>query len=157
MFEDKFLAKPKIYLHDSQFLIRDSVLILLELKQMLNLKEKRIVSKIIYSKITLGILIVLLLIVARGVWRVYGEAKMTEKNEYTAQQELKELEERKKRIGMEIDKLNSVSGIEKEIRNKFSVVKEGEEMVMILDEKNTNYKEDLKKDTFWSKILGWIR
>lgn len=124
---------------------------------MLDFREKRFVKKVIYSKITLVILAILLLVVVRGVWGVYNDAKITEENEFIAQQELQELEERKQRIGAEIEELNSASGVEKEIRNKFSVVKEGEEMIMILDEKNPNHGSDLEKDSFWSKIVNWLK
>jgi len=124
---------------------------------MLDFKEKQILKKIIYSKFTLIFLIFLLVIVVKGVWRVYGEAKMTKENRILAQQELEELENRKRKIELKLEELNSDLGLEKEIRNKFSVVKEGEKMIMILDEKKSNYKSDLKKDNFWSKILDWFK
>ncbi len=123
---------------------------------MLERKEKKFLNKIIYSKITLVVLFLLLILVARGVWRVFSEVRMTDENKKIAQQELNELENRKERIEKELEEFNSDSGVEKEIRNKFSVVKEGEQMVMILDDKS-NYKSDLKKDTFWSKILNWFK
>jgi cell division protein FtsB len=124
---------------------------------MLDFEEKRIFKKIIYSKISLIFLFILFLFIAKGVYGAYLDKKMTEENRNTALKELNELENRKNNLKLEIERLNTEEGKEQEIRDKFGLVKTGEQMIMIVDEKeksNYSYKEDTN---LWEKFLGLFK
>ena len=46
--------------------------------------------------------------------------------------DLNELKDRKDKLASEIDNLNTASGLEAEIRSKFSVVKQGEQVIVVV-------------------------
>ncbi len=94
---------------------------------------------------------VLIVFVARGVLGAYADAKLTKENKNIAEQQLQELQERESDIVAEISDLKTEEGQEKEIRDKFRVAREGEQMIMIIDEKPPNYLNSKEDKNFWKK------
>ncbi len=70
----------------------------------------------------------------------------------TSVRRLNELQVRNDELESKIKKLNTTSGIEEEIRSKFSVAKEEENMVIIVREENVSSTTHSEKATIWSKI-----
>ena len=119
--------------------------------------EKRKFKKILYSKVTLiilGLIVIWLLFV---VWSMYQKEKDTRLRRIEQREILDELESRETSLRTEIERLSTERGIEEEIRSKFEVGKEGEEIVVIVDnpeKENADQKE--QKKTFWQKVFGWF-
>ena len=118
---------------------------------LLDYKEKKIVKKIIYSRITIFVVALLLIFVLRGTWNVYKEAKITQENKKIAKLELNELKMRSYLIQSQIADLKTFEGKEKEIRNKFQVAKKGEKMIMIIGKKD-DYSGTKFNESFWNKL-----
>ncbi|MCG2694682.1 septum formation initiator family protein [Candidatus Parcubacteria bacterium] len=124
----------------------------------MDFEEKKIIKSIIYSRISLVVIFILLVLVAKGAWNAYSDAKITQGNRKSAEIQFAELEKRESDILFEIEQLNTQEGKEKEIRSKFSVVKEGENMIMIVDPKDDNQKEnDNENAGIWKKFLNLFR
>jgi hypothetical protein len=70
---------------------------------------------------------------------------------------LSDLEDRDRELDMKIKKLNTVSGIEEEIRSKFSVAKDSENIVIIVREEESTSSENVVKESFWSRITSFFR
>lgn len=70
---------------------------------------------------------------------------------------LEELEERDREIESKINKLATVAGVEEEIRSKFSVAKDNENMVIIVREEGTSSPALQENKGFWSKIRSLFR
>lgn len=91
----------------------------------------------LYSKVTLGVLFIVALLFAHGVWGVYTKAYLASERRTHAESELEELLEKQESLTEGIRRLETERGIEEEIREKYRMVKEGEEMVVIIDEVGT--------------------
>jgi len=70
----------------------------------------------------------------------------------TSAARLSELEVRNSELDSKIKKLNTNSGIEEEIRSKFSVAKNDENMVIIVREEGGSTTPPHEKTGFWTKI-----
>lgn len=125
------------------------------------LKQRQKIKRRLYSRTTRIILLILLLLLIRPTWNIYKKSKESEENLLKAKQELAYLESRQKEISQDIEYIKSEHGQDQEIRDKFGVVKEGETMVVLVKEKNTepvNTEEPEKSwiKRTWSKFISWF-
>ena len=79
----------------------------------------------------------------------------TRENRKIAENKLAELQKKREIFTADVAKLNTESGIEDSIREKFPVVKEGEGLMVVVDEKNTSIDKSTEKKSFWSYLLFW--
>ena len=116
-------------------------------------KKKK--QRILYSRPILLALVVAVIFVAKGAWGIYKKERDTRENFRAALMELENAKNRESVLKNQLEKLNTESGVEKEIRDRFNVVKEGENVAIIVEPQ----KEDLKnknedeRSGFWS----WIK
>lgn len=75
----------------------------------------------------------------------------------TSASRLSELEARDAELQSKIQKLGTVSGVEEEIRAKFSVAKESENMVIIVREDKATTTVEKESVGFWSKFKSLFR
>lgn len=115
--------------------------------------KKKKYYKILYSRITLLLLMILIVVFLKATWNVYKKDKITRDNLNNAQEELNGIKGRETFLIEEIEKTKTEKGIEQEIRSKFNVVKEGEKVIMIVDEKE---KPKIIENNETSGFLGWI-
>lgn len=120
---------------------------------MIPFQERKKLRKILYAKATLGVLFVLSVIVARGAWQVYQKAAIARAERVEAESSLGELVSRTKGLEESIDRLKSERGVEEEIRQKFTVARSGEEVVIVVDETSKKSKNGASDDT----IASWVR
>lgn len=123
---------------------------------MLSTIEKRRIKKLIYSKVTLVIVTVLLIFVARGTWDVYKKAEYAQTNEERAKQELQKLKEREDFLVNELRNLESVRGQEAELRSRFDVGREGEKLVVLVDAPEPIVHQEPAQDNFLTKIKNFF-
>ena len=71
-------------------------------------------------------------------------------------EQVKELKQRNDELTSKIDKLATVSGVEEEIRSKFSVVKNNENMVVVVPNKDSEVSTTSSKISFWQKIWSFF-
>lgn len=108
---------------------------------MFDFHEKRKIRQIVYSKVFIGFLLILSVLIAHSAYERYRvEREMAEKRDQKAE-ELQKLQERATVLASKISHLENERGIEAELRSRFDVAKEGEQVVVILDEKATDEKE----------------
>lgn len=125
----------------------------------MNFKEKRNFNKIVYSKFTIILLTFILFVLLRAVWSVYQKANIAHLNKVKAQNQLSKLVKREDSLLAGIEKLKSSRGVESEIRNRFGVVKEGEEVVVIVDrrgEQNDDMGDADKNENLFQKFLKFF-
>ncbi len=75
----------------------------------------------------------------------------------TSSQRLAELEARNTELDAKIKKLDTVSGVEEEIRSKYSVAKESENMVIIVREEGEATTTTRENTGLWYKIKALFR
>lgn len=124
---------------------------------MLDIQQKRRFRSFIYNKITLGFLLVLVLLVIHSTWRVYLKKKESVEMMNSSYARLSDLEERDRELDMKIRKLNTISGVEEEIRSKFSVAKDNENIVIIVREEESTSTNKVISGGFWNKVKSIFR
>jgi len=84
-------------------------------------------------------LVFLAIVVVVFAWSAIGlveKAMETAKNKNIAANKVADLQQQKEKLASDIGKLNTDRGIEESIREKFGWAKEGEKMIMVMDDKN---------------------
>lgn len=125
---------------------------------MFDFYERRKIKQWLYSWPFLIILIVVSILLSHGVWEVFKQERQTRINKNQRLTHLEELEIRKNALQEEINRLNTERGVEEEIRQKFEVAKEGEEVIVIVDPPlSDSFSEDeISKNLFRNLIESVI-
>jgi len=100
----------------------------------MDFEQKRKFKKFVYSKPVLVALFLLVFFVGKATWNVYDKLEMSKLNLEKEMRELQKLQERQAALASQIDYLQTDQGVEAEIRKKYRVVKEGEEIAVIIDD-----------------------
>src|SRR5690349_5514039 len=103
---------------------------------MRNLKEKKSFRSFFHSKPALFLLGLLVLFFAWNIFGLVMKMEDTRKNKEVAEAKLLELERSQKALSMDIENLKTEKGVEKNIREKFGYVKEGEGLIVVVNDKN---------------------
>jgi cell division protein FtsB len=118
---------------------------------MRNFQEKKNKRKLMHSKPVLIILSILVLLFIYNVIKLANKAADTKRNREIAENKIIELQKQKEDLTKQIEKLNTEKGIEEDIREKFGLGKEGEGMIVIVDDESKNNNESAEKSGgFWS-------
>lgn len=88
------------------------------------------------SRPVLVFLCFVVFVFAYSVFGLLGKMRETVKNKQTAENKILELQETKERLLANIGKLETEKGKEESIREKFGWVKEGEGIIVVVEEKN---------------------
>jgi len=125
---------------------------------MLDFQEKHKTRRFMYSKPVLVFLAVVLLFFLNKIWGLYqtSEESLGKANE--AKAELRSLEERKSELEQRVSFLKTERGQESEIRDKFMVGKEGEGVIMVVDQPSATTTEIVPPEpSFWAGFLNFFR
>lgn len=85
-----------------------------------------------------------------------GKMSATSENREVAQNTLLEMELKRERLATEIAKLETEGGVEENIREKFGLGKEGEGLIVVVDDKNKVEVVEEEKGWFgslWDKLF----
>jgi cell division protein FtsB len=125
---------------------------------MSRLKNRNKIRKIVYSWFTLFLLLIIVILLGRGVWNVYKNENVSSYNEERSNEVYRKLEDRSNFLSSEIDALETDKGIETEIRDKFRVVKEGEQLAIIINSGDDEGEPVVvDEESFWIRILNFLR
>lgn len=119
-------------------------------------QERNKVKKRVYSKTVLFGLFLFLILITKGVFSVYAK-------ERDSREEMERILKQKQELQVRLDTMNghnellkTEAGVEAEIRNKFDVVRQGEEVVVIVDKEIPMIEADkrgvMKK--FWDSVVN---
>lgn len=117
-------------------------------------------KRIFYSRLTLVLLAVVLVFMISGTWGVYQKASLAREQKERLEQELVELEKRRADLEAKLNALTTERGIEEEIRERYSVAKKGESVVVIVDSPEgdaENTHEQSRISAWWKKLTGIFR
>lgn len=105
---------------------------------MLEYYEKRRLKRLLYSKPAILLLAVLVFMMGSAVWDAYGKEQIAREKRDLSVGEKERLLERKESLESELTRLSDERGLEEEIRHKFDAVKEGEEIIVLVNPKEQN-------------------
>lgn len=128
---------------------------------MLELQARQKLKKRIYSRPTLVALIILAALAVKGTWNVYWKYEESKENLLKTEQQADALRAREYALTAQIAALNTEKGVEREIRKKFSVVKDGEQVIVLVDGESEAQKKATTTpglfDRMWSRMWSRIK
>lgn len=128
---------------------------------MRDFKKKQVFRKRLFSKPMLLLLGVMLFIVGNGTWDIYKKSVRSEHNLQMVKEEYSLLEEKQEEISKRIELLETETGIEREIRSKFNVAKDGEQVIVIVDPESQEIFEVVEEEGvfsgFFTTMFSWFQ
>ena len=118
---------------------------------MRDFQRRNKLRKGLYSWINFILLVVILAVILDGVFNVYKKNRMAKKDVDQIKMVESELLDRKEKLESDIARLQTDAGIDEEIRNKFRLVKAGEEMVIVINETTTK-STSTEQNSWWNKM-----
>ena len=112
---------------------------------MFDFHEKRRIKSVLYSKTTFVLLVMVAILLLTSVYNRLIVAQETKTKLEERKEDLEALEMRAEVLRAKVEYLENERGIEEELRNRFDVAKEGERVVIILEDKEE--KKDKKAPT----------
>ena len=108
---------------------------------MFDFHEKRKIRSILYSRPVVFVIMVVTILLSISVYNRYSVAKDMEQKLEAKKQELRELEERAHLIESKVEYLEDERGVEEELRNRFDAIREGEQVIIFLDDSGAEKSE----------------
>lgn len=122
---------------------------------MRNFQEKRGWRNIVQSKPFLIFFGAVILFFSWNVFNFWNKMQETVKNKKIVEDKIALLKQKKENISSEINSLNTVEGKEKFLRENFGLVKEGEDVTVIVEEKKTPEAPTKTSSSFFSFLYFW--
>ncbi len=120
--------------------------------------NKRKFRKMAYSKIVSVGLIVVCAMLVNGLFNIYGKARESLDRKNFSAQSLLKLNNREEKLRREIERLDTRVGLEEELRSRYSFSKEGERVIVILDDSDTSEPIQTSDDrTLTDRATSWIK
>ncbi len=101
---------------------------------MLEFYERRRIRRFVYSPLMVGLLLLPLYFLAHATWNAYAKERMASENREKIARELEAVKQREAYLEKELARLTSERGVERELRQKFDVGREGEEIIVLVGE-----------------------
>ena len=125
---------------------------------MIPFQGRQKLRKILYSKVTLLVLTALVFFVGRGAWNTHQKAQIARSERSIAERSLNELESRTSELQASLIRLKSERGIEEEVRQKYTVARPGEEVVIVVDDsvKKGENSKTVSEKGFWRSLVDFF-
>ncbi len=120
----------------------------------LRLKKRN--HQAVSSRYVLIPLILVCILLIHATWKAYGKYVKSNELRKISEDELFDLKTRDLKLRKDIEELKTDFGKEALIRNKFGLVRNGEQLVVIVDEQKTNTNPILEL-TLWDKITMFFK
>lgn len=116
---------------------------------MKNYQKKKDFRYLMQTKPMLILLFVLMVFFIWSVISFIGKRQETYKNKRIAEEKIENLKQQKDKLYSDILKLKTEKGMEENIRNKFGFAREGEGVIVVVEDENKNeIKKESKSETF---------
>ena len=121
-------------------------------------QEKRQWKKTFKSRYFIIFLLVLVVLIAHGVWNTYVRYTRTEVVVNNLELERDQLLDRQYSLERNIEALKTKEGIDREIRTTYGLVQPGEELIIIVGERenSTSGGAQIEK-SWWGKLIDFFR
>ena len=121
---------------------------------MLEFQGRRRTKSWLYSKTAVFVCLVIVAFLAHGTWKMYQRYSFTAIERQKIEMTAANLQQRRDMLANSLEMLNTGDGVERQIRDKFLVVKEGEYVVTIVDKTPVATTTEPVKH-WWQKIFDF--
>lgn len=101
---------------------------------MANFQQRRDPLRLMWRRLAAVVLLALVAIAVRGAWGVYEKSRESSLLKVESEAKLNELSQREQELREDIAALRSEQGIEGKLRERYDLAREGEGVVVILDQ-----------------------
>lgn len=120
---------------------------------MANFQQRRDPLRLMWRRLAAVLLLLVVAIAVRGAWGVYEKSKESRILMVESQAKYDELSQREQELRADIAALRSEQGIEGELRERYDLAKEGEGVVVILDQPES---PPAPRPTRIERLRGWF-
>ncbi len=121
---------------------------------MAGIQGKRIITRLKASPVANIFLVILAGVFVYGAIGAYNKSRLAEGRMSEAEAENSNLEDQRLRLTAELENAQTEFGQEKALREKFNVVKKGEQVIVIVNKEDEEVSAEGSKTGFWAKIFG---
>ena len=118
------------------------------------IRKERPLNKIVRQPFTYVVLLFLVFVFSYSAIATYKKSKIAKLKTRQVEAELKDLTNQEANLKNSLNDMNTSFGIEKSLREKFGIIKEGEKAVIIVEEP---IEEPLKPEKDKKNIFGLIK
>lgn len=120
-------------------------------------KDKKKFMKLLETWPFLILLSVVLVFFAINIFHMSQKMLTTVKNKKNAELKYLELKESRERLEKDIERLNTEKGVEERIREEFGLAKEGEGLIVVVEDDTAVDTENLEKEGFFKSIFKKLK
>ena len=125
---------------------------------MRNFQDRNRGKSFLESTPVLVVLAIVLVFFAWGVVRFLIQMRETGRNREIAELKIAELEKTRQKLSVDIENLKTEKGMEESIREKFGLAKEGEGLIVVVDDKNDPNAQTKEEGNWFTLFLkNWFR
>lgn len=118
-------------------------------------QQKQMVRTIVYSRVTLVVLFLLIVLLLRSIMELNDKRIDAAKIRDESTKERVELEKKVKKAQQETDAINTERGFEAYVRTTYPVVKNGEGVIVIYDDNKVPVSEVRENMNVWERLSIW--
>ncbi len=115
------------------------------------------IKRLLTSLPAMVILAVLVVVVGVAAWDMYQTSRETNETVTRLENKKQELADRKRAASSAAAELSTRRGIEEEIREKFSVAKPDEKVVVLVDNRNSQATSTQEEQSWWGSIWSSVQ
>jgi cell division protein FtsB len=123
---------------------------------MRELEHRQKMKRRLYSYPALGALVIMAIALGRGAYLMMEKERESSREAAALEANVLTLSSREAELKQEIEKLETPSGIEEEIKSKFNVAREGESVAIIVDPKALEATTTPEEESWFKRFLGGI-
>jgi hypothetical protein len=118
-------------------------------------QQKHIIRTLAYSKVTIVILFILIVLLLRSIMELNGKRIDAGKLRDESVVERDKLQQKVDKAQKETDAISTPRGFEAYVRTTYPVVKQGEGVIVVYDDNKNLVSPVREKMTFWEKMSIW--
>ena len=122
---------------------------------MIGFQEKKKIRSVIYSKLFLLVLLLILIWLIFSIFVIYKKYRVSREGADRTAAEVYDLKNRETDLQTKIDNLEKATGVENEIRNKYLMSKEGEKVIVLVEDQEataTATSGEMDTKSWWQKL-----
>ncbi len=120
---------------------------------MLEFQDKKRFRRILYSRVVFALVLISGLFVGKATFDMYRSDNLTAEKRRIAEDELMAVKGRESLLRAQIISLKTERGVEEELREKFRVVKNGEGVIIVVDQEK---KESTTTKSGFTRFFKWF-
>ena len=121
-------------------------------------QDKRYWKVFFKSRYFIVLLIIIIGLIAHGVWNAYVRYDRSVGLVTSLEAEKTRLVDRQRDLSYRVASLETPEGVDREIRNTYSLVKSGEELIVVVGDRSSESSDTASnKKSWWDKFLDLFR